>query len=245
MEQVFTSTPIPLDLLKRTFTEDFEFVIDYPKSKFKGKVLLTYLSNLGINCSLHLPDVDETLALVGDYLKTPTLVSIPELEEIVINILLFRKGDINDLNIDVDVVAKFIDENIESIERWERRINALPLFALSLHPGLKETMIGYPVDEDLTFSGINYVNLIKHRYFPLLVGDVPVEKYTYNATLFNEVVFGGKNLFHYFAIKENPLFLSLLALTEPETGKELALAMDTEIPLLQKLNGELADVSLI
>ncbi len=242
MEQVFTPTPIPLDVLKRKFTEELEFVIDYPNSKLKGKVFLTYLSNLGINCSLHLPNVDEALQLVAEYLKTPSLVSLPELEDIVINLLLHRKGDVNALSFDP---TEFIDENLDSIQRWERRIQSLPLFAISCISAHKDLVNNYPVDEDASFAGINFVHLIKHPAFTLLIGEVPESAYTYNPTFFNEHVFAGKNLFHYFAVQQNPLFLSLLALSDPETGKELAEALEATPPILEKMLAENKDVPLI
>lgn len=207
MEKIYTTAPIALPDLKRKFTEDVEFVIDYDNSKFKGKILITYLSNLDIKCELQIRDPDQALALLEEYLNIPTLVRVPDLENLAINVLLEYQGKPNKLNIEVD---DFIARNQEALARWTRRINSLILYTMQINQQFQEIVEEFPEDLDDGVVGINFVQLIKHELFPLLLEGVKPEELTWNKTFFNDYVFAGSNLFTYFSVKENPLFLGLL-----------------------------------
>lgn len=242
MEIINTIVPIPLDLMKRKFTEEVSFVIDYTNSKFKGKSFLTYLSNVDIECSVKCSGLEESLDLLKYYMATQTLVSLPELDNLVMNILLYGLGLPNDLEFDPE---EYVNENSESFARWVRRLFALPLFAATLLPNCGEVVNQYPVDEDESFSGINFVNLIKHPMFDILMASVKPEQYTYNKKFFSENVFGSKNLFHHFAIESNGLFTTILAIAEPETHKKLLDALEVEKSELVQLLGELNNVPTV
>jgi hypothetical protein len=213
MEKIVTTAPIPIAVLKRKFTEDIHFAIDYANSKFKGKTLITYLSNLNIKCNLMLQDVEEALALTAEYLYIPAVASIPDLEDVVINLLLAYQGKQNWLNFDID---PFVAEHREIIELWIKRINSLPLFALHCSGLYKEHVDTFPKDDDKSIAGINFVQLIKHPLFPLLVANIDECDFSYNEMWFNEYVFAGSNLFSFFAVKENPLYLGLISQLAPD-----------------------------
>lgn len=216
MEKIFTTAPIALVDLKRKFTEDVEFVLDYDNSKFKGKILITYLSNLDIKCELQIKDPELALLLLEDYLNIPTLVSVPYLEDFAINVLLEYQQKPNKLNIDV---GDFIARNLTSLERWTRRVNSLLLYTMYINQQFKPMVEEFPQDLDDGVVGINFVHLIKHELFPLLLENVHPDLITWNKTFFNDYVFAGQNLFTFFAVKENPLFLGLLCGLDDQTSE--------------------------
>lgn len=216
METIYTTAPIALPDLKRKFTENVEFVIDYDNSKFKGKILITYLSNLDIKCKLQIKDPDQALALLEEYLNIPTLVSVSDLEDLAINVLLEYQGKPNKLNIEV---GDFIARNMVALERWTRRVNSLLLYTMYINQQFKPMVEEFPQDLDDGVVGINFVHLIKHELFPILIEGVHPSMITWNRTFFDDYVFAGQNLFTYFAVKENPLFLGLLCGLDEQTSE--------------------------
>jgi len=222
MERIVTVAPIPLAVLKRKFTEDIHFVIDYTDSKFRGKTLINYLSNLDISCSLQLTNKEDALELVLEYMRIPAAVSLPDLENVVINLLLAAQGKVHFLSFDP---SEFLVEHQELIAQWLRRIASLRLYAIHCWGKDEAFVNSFPVDEDNSIAGINFVQLIKHELFVLLVADIPESEWSYNKMWFNDYVFGGKNMFHFFAVKENPLFLGLVSATDPSPE-------DSELPKL-------------
>jgi len=205
-----TCAPIPIVDLKRKFTEDIEFIIDYKNSKFKNKVLITYLSNLDLKCRLMLENQDESLELVVAYMHHPALAKIDDLLDVVINILLYHTNHPCLLSFDP---SDFIEANIDIINVWLRRIAALRLYAFFTDSSVdREFFNKWPVTpDDENMAGINYVHLIAHPLFHLLIDDIPLEAMTYSPFHFNEYVFSGKNLYTYFAVPQNPLYMATVA----------------------------------
>jgi len=218
---LFTTTPIPLQDLVRKQKEDIQFVIDYKNSKFRNKSLLVYLTNLDIKCRLHLESIEDALPLVKDYLHLPQIATAPDLDDAVVQILLHMQGKPSLLSFDP---TEFIAENRDILDTWMKRIRNLPLFALYATGEFDEVVQALPADENISVAGLNYVNLIKHPFFALLVEDVRPEEYSYNEVLFNKYIFAGKNLFYYFAVKENPLFIGSLIAMEGEEAMQQFLA---------------------
>ncbi len=86
MNVIETIVPIPLENLKKFFTDkDTFYLIDYEKSELKGKKFLTYLSNLDLPTDIKNPDLE----LVKEYLHSISLLNISSLENIVIYV--FKK----------------------------------------------------------------------------------------------------------------------------------------------------------
>jgi hypothetical protein len=221
--QVVTAAPIPLDVLKRKFTEDIEFVIDYEASRLKGKVLITYLSNLKVKCQIKLTDLDETLKLLEEYLNIPVLVDMPDLEALAMNLLMAFNGKPHTLKFDP---TDFFYRNRDALARWTRRLYSIPLYALYSMEQYRSHVDTFPIDTDDSIAGVNFVNLIKHDWFPLFMEGVEENLYSWNPTFFKEYVFQGNNLFHYFSHPNNPFFVGLLAIQDPEGFKELLPVMD-------------------
>lgn len=205
---IITTAPIPMDLLRLKFTEDVHYIIDYTQSKFKGKVLLTYLTNLNLDCEIKFSDTESEMSVFKEYLSLTSMVQAPQFENIVIHILLDVLGVPNGLTFDP---TEFIQENSDILARWLTNVAMLPTYSFHCHPKLKEHVNNYEeVEDDL--RGINFVNLIKHPDFPLLISAVPDSTWCWNKTFFNEPCFAGKDMFQFFMDKNNPLFISLLTM---------------------------------
>lgn len=212
MEKIHCTAPIGLAELKRKFTEDVEFVIDYDNSRFKGKTLITYLSNLDIQVRLDLKDPVAIQELLADYFNMSALVKIADLEELAMNVLLAFSEKPYVLPFDV---VPFIQANFDILSVWTRRLQSLPLYAIhTMGEKYHEYVFSFPEDTDDSVVGLNFVNLIKLPMFAVLIAGVSEEAYTWNKTFFTDYVFGGNNLFNYFAVKENPLFIGVLALQD-------------------------------
>lgn len=240
MERILTAVPIPMNDLRRKFTEDVEFVIDYKNCKLKNTPLITYLTNLNIKVRLNLESVEDCLELIKEYLRMPKIAPLQDLDLVVINMLLCEAGRPHLLAFDP---SEFLAANREIVDIWWTRLRQLPLFALYCHAataelkvksdeqGVETTIVRQyeevisqmPIDDNTSLVGINYINLIKQPQFAELMLTVKPEQMTYNPVLFNHFIFGGNNLFHYFAVPENPLFIGSIANDEDMVAFEQAL----------------------
>lgn len=239
--QIHTTAPIPLAELKRKFTEDIQFVLDVDNSRLKGRAFLTFLVNLQINCRLEFKSTEGLIDLLVDYLQCPQLASIPDLEDLAINVLLAATGKPCALPFDP---APFIEAHQELIETWLRRLDSLPLFALYCQPDLKaDVEANYPEDTDDSMVGINFVRLIEHELFPLLIDGVEESDYNWNKTYFNEYIFAGDNLFKFFASKNNPYFLGLLASQCPTEFQAILPPMQGVLEKASQMMKEIEHVS--
>ncbi|MNB72854.1 hypothetical protein D3C87_1193790 [compost metagenome] len=208
-----TVAPIPVTDLKRKFTEEVEFHISIDNSRLKDAALITYLSNLNIACRLKFGDAAMMQNLLVAYLKSTVLVSIGDLEELAINVILAATGKPFRLPFDPQ---PFIEANYELVDLWLRRLDSLPLYALQCKAELKEDVLNYPQDEDETLVGLNFVKLIAHENFPLVCLGIEESDYNWNKLFFNEYCFAGSNLFAFYAHKNNPYFMALIGQEAPE-----------------------------
>lgn len=228
---IHTQAPIPMDQLKRKFSENVEFVIDYDASSFKGAVFITYLTNLNLKCRLKFGSFASQLELLKEYLNSSMLVNVKEMEDLAINLLLLCRGENHFLTEDVE---PFINENEEIIEVWLRRILSLMVYALKVAPNTAALVDQFPEDDNDELAGINFVKLIDHELFPFFFGNVDKSELSWNKTLFDEYCFAGQNLFHYFANPRNPLFTGLLAFAEEDGLKKLEEAANQTIGLYKE-----------
>jgi hypothetical protein len=213
MNIINTTAPISIEDLKKYFADEtIQFNIDYKNSTLKGSKLLIYLGNLNVPCDLDLESNDEFLDLVKDYFNAKTLVTIPKIEIAAVEIMLGRKSFLgNDYNgvLTADQVATFIDNNKEIVDRWMSVLDSMTLFNMKTIdiPDCQEFVESFPPNDTDDLTGINFVNVLKYPDF-----------YTYYARLeentlinyrryFSEYMFKGKNLFHYWAVDANPMFI--------------------------------------
>lgn len=214
MKIIKTIAPIPIDELKQFFVDkDIKFVIDYKNSKLQGSKLLIYLSNLDIPCDIDIDD-DQNAAfeLLTEYLNSHFLVSIELLEKLALEAVLCYKKILVNANFD-----KFVEDNLEILERWSDILNSLALYNISTVsiPELKKQLNQFEVNNDDSSKGINFVNLLKHEVFYNFFSSFDKSKLKYYSNFFENSVFKGKNLYHYWANENNTMFILTWSIANP------------------------------
>lgn len=203
-EPVKTPAPIGLEDLKKFFRDKTTtYLIDYSKSTLKGKVLLTYLSNLELPCDIEFQEKEDMYEVLKEYLSFNMMVSIPFLEHKVLDILLQKKGVLELTD------GEFIKDNEEMLNEWVKRLDSLTLFNMYClqDATLKQFVTEHETVEDDSLEGINFVSLLKNEWFYEYLSFVDQENLRYYKVFFNDYVFKGKNLFSYWAVEQNPMFL--------------------------------------
>lgn len=206
MNIIETVAPIPIEELKKYFEDnDTGYLIDYENSKLKGTKLLIYLSNLDIPCDIKIDtESEEYFSLLTDYLNCPFLLDIPVLEMSAIELILCKKKIYQD-----ETLEKFIQENTEILNKWEKILDSCTLFNMYCvqEDSFKEFVKSYPAAQEESLDGINYVNLFKYPELYEYMSKIRKENLYYYEKHFNDYMFKGKNLYSYWAVPENPLFL--------------------------------------
>lgn len=213
MNFVETVAPISIENLKKYFTDKTTFfVINYKDSSLKGNKLITYLSNLDIPCDISFNgcDVNECYDLLKDYLNSSSLVSIPSLESLTINVLHQYKKLRNQTDIG------FIEANLEIIEKWVSKLDSLTLYNMNIiaNGTFKEFNERFENDPTDEMNGINFVSLLKNDYFYSFYETIDKSKLKVYPHYFNDYMFKGKNLYTYWANENNPLFLLTFGIAE-------------------------------
>jgi hypothetical protein len=238
MNIIETTAPISIDNLKKYFADKTTFfIINYKDSALKNTKLLTYLSNLDIPCDVNFKDCSEKecFDMIKDYLNTQTIVNIPSLEKATIGILQQTKGL-------VPIVDKdFIEENKEILNKWISKLESLTLYNMYIvkDETFKEFVNSFPVDETKEMTGVNFVSLLKHQNFYSFYQNTNQSHLKFYPYYFNEYIFKGKNLFHYWANENNPLFLLTYGIIEGLFN------VNEYVEIKNKTVQELKDVSLI
>lgn len=204
MNIIKTIAPISIDQLKLFFADkSIVFDIDYDASELKGQKLLTYLANLELPCNITFATADGLKEMLGDYLRSPFIVSIPSLEQITIMLLLQYKGLVE--VIDTDLLDAFKDE----LSTWIKKIDSLTLFNMYTisSDDIKDWVKSHPTDDTDSLEGVNFISLLKHDVTYNLFQAIDTSGLTYYSKYFNDYMFKGKNLFSYWAVPNNPMFL--------------------------------------
>lgn len=216
MNIIETGAPIAIEDLKKYFeNNEVNFLIDYEKSELKNDKLIIYLSNLDLPCDL----INFDLEFIQHYLNSSMLVTIPAVEEKVINLL----HDYKDNKSDVPF--------LEELELWERNIDSLTLFnmyTLDINE-INEWVESFPEDNTESLRGINFLSLLNNDLFYMLLTKVDKSKLTYLSTYFdvNNYMFKGKNLYYYWANIKNPLFKHTNAVAAGYSKRYLEVLNDT------------------
>ncbi len=223
MRIIETSAPIKIEDLKKYFEDkNTFFLIDYEKSTIKAEKLLTYISNLDVPCDIRFNSREDLKEMIGCYLKSSFIVSIPSLENTVISILLQHKSIIGIADQD------FLDEFKDHLDSWTTKLESLALYNLYIinEESFKKWVVEEH-DEDSTSSleGVNFVSLLKNvDFYDFYQNMVKVPKYY--SCYFNEYMFKGQNLYSYWANGNNPMFLLTWGIAEgkfnPQDYAEIA-----------------------
>jgi hypothetical protein len=214
-----TIVPISIDNLKKYFeNKNIKFLIDYDNSNLKDEKFLTYVSNLDIPCVIKFDRKNEShKELIKLYMNSKILVNLPVLEVEVLEICLQAFG--YDTKVDDESYSyhSFIEENDKTINEWLNILRSMSLYnfyTLTDNEKLKDEFILKQEKKNSEGFGINFVHLLKYEECSLLFtrksGD---EKLYYYEDIFNDYMFNGKNLFHYWQNENNNLFLLTWAVT--------------------------------
>jgi hypothetical protein len=201
-----TVAPIALEELKKYFVnKDIIFLIDYEKSSLTGAKLLTYLGNLDIPCDINLNfAIPAHFDLLKEYFETGNLLKISSLEKAAILCLLEKKELIN-----TNSFKEFIKENNELLNEWESRLDSLTLFNMQTVEvdEFKNFVEQFPESLADASKYVNFVNLIRYEDFFLYYSKIDNSKLKNYKNLFNNYCYRGKNLYSFWAVETNPLFL--------------------------------------
>lgn len=207
MSVISTTAPISIENLKLFFADkSTTYVIDYDNSSLQGQRLLTYLGNLDIPCDISAFDPTNAshAELLGDYLKTQSLVNIPALEQATIDCL-FEYKHITDTTHYRDFISKHEDD----IAEWVCRLDSLTLYNMWCieSDDCKQWVKQHPEDGADATSHVNFVKLLKYEHFYVYFSAVNQSNLKNYTTLFNEYCFKGKNLFEFWGVAQNPMFV--------------------------------------
>lgn len=201
MNFVETALPIPIEDLKKFFEDkNTYFVVDMKDNTLSNDKVLTYLSNLNVPCDIINPDLE----LLKEYLNSKSLVNIPTLERLAIDVLFTYKKLQS-----VEEYNQFIDENIDILKKWEGILDSLVLYnvyTLNLEE-TTEHVESHPVDETDDLTGVNFLSLLKNEDFYYYYNAANPDNLKFYKKYFNDYMFKGSNLFEYWANENNPMFM--------------------------------------
>ena len=225
--------PLAIDQIKEFFeNKNLFFFVDYSQSKIKGNMFLTYLSNLDLPFEIMLNGTpkQEVFDLVKTFMETRNQSSSDVLRLTVADIILTHKGIDTSLWLQnkvlkTDEIREFIGLNLELVKKWDTFLSSMMIFMLKSFPDLEKNLKiseAFPHLKDPNYIGGNVVQLFSIPGFLELFFSVPYagELYYFDAQ-FEELMFKGKNLFHYFHCDENTFFGFINSIGSGEMTSEM------------------------
>jgi hypothetical protein len=215
-----TIAPISLENLKVYFSDkSTRYLIDYKNSKLQEQKILTYLSNLDLNCDIEIEDFKDPVnaKLLQTYFASTTLVNIPTLERAAMSVLFEYKG-----LIEPGHFSDFIKENLELVKSWVQKLDSLVLFnTFTINDeAAKQEVRNYPEDDTDSVQGINWVSLLKNQEFFYFYQILDVSNLRYYSRYFSENIFKGRNLYSFWATEQNPMFLITWGILEQQINSK-------------------------
>lgn len=213
------TVPLEISQIKEYFeNKKLFFLINYAESKIKGNMFLTYISNLDLPCEIILDKTskEEKFELLKFYMETRNLTISNILKLTTAQMMLEYKG-FDTTTIFMNPVftreecAEYIKTNSELVQRWNVFISSSLVFILTSVPALEESFAfkdTFKVIDDPHYIGSNVVHLYSVPSFLELFFSKPADtEVFYFKPQYEEYMFRGKNLFHFFFCPENTLFL--------------------------------------
>ena len=226
---VKTSLPFSEDELDKYFDEieKYYFIIDYKKSKYKGRTLLNYIYNSGMECDFCIEDLDKDVSsLLVEFVKHDCLVHVSVLEDLWSEVLLKFLSD--DYHSSEDTVDAFTDTFIKEHEDVIKEVVEV-IFAIQVHltqvcSGLDGIIPG--VDEKAQeLTGNNIISLRHGMKFWETMALMSDKATAHNYSIFQDFRFDGKRLSAVFLSEFNPFTLMMAAINfnkkdEADNAKE-------------------------
>lgn len=213
------SMPLQIEELKEFFTnKESKYIVEYSKCELKDHRFIAYVSNLEMNCLVDLTNCGfgEKSSLILSYMESKNMVNIPSLLNCIAQILLEKKG-INTEQIIVnsvftkDEMSQFIKNNSQILQKWINFIDSSPVYMMTLNKEIEEKYKPEAISEqidDINYIGLNVAWMFSVPCFLEFYLSAPnVSKMYYFKQQFKEYMFRGKNLFSYFCVPENTLFV--------------------------------------
>ena len=225
------TAPIQLDDLKKYFTDkSLNFHINYTNSVLQDKKLLVYLSNLGVPCDIILSDTfsfEERSNLLKQYMMLPLIIDVPLLNLAASLVIFKAKGyNIEDAYpnpyFSEQEVNKFLIDYDDMIQKWIKFLDSCTIYAQKCIPELnsKEFLVwGIEIISDREYVGYSIVKLFSLSFFFNNYYKKPLGPLAYFELQFEDYMFQGKNLYHYFASKNN-ILLPLLRILGQDTNHD-------------------------
>lgn len=199
------------ELLEFVENQDKVFNIDIVNDEFDNKTSLIYISNLNIKCNCLFNDSNKKLDFIKEYLLSSRIVSIENIEKMVIKVILYSIGyKLKDFEADIteEECEKFIKDNEELVSKLQTFLDSLVIYGISTYvqeDKKKDFMKDIETIDDAEYIGLNVVNLLKYQElsFYYVFRDIG-EQYNF-VKQFNDYIFDGKNLFYHFNNDNNML----------------------------------------
>lgn len=216
-----TKVPLSVDLIKEYFeNKKLFFIVSYVDSSIKGNLFLTYLSNLDLPFEIDFTGAtfDQKFEIMKNYFESRNISDSDVLCLNAADILLTYRGIdtstiFNNTLFTLDEKKDFIAKNEKSISHWSSFIGSSIVYLLKVFPDLNDVLkieSVFPKIEESGYVGANVVRLFSVPHFmEFFFSAPPIEKIYYFKHQFEDNMFKGTNLFHYFNVPENT-FLHLI-----------------------------------
>jgi hypothetical protein len=226
------SVPLEISQIKEFFeNKELFFIIDYAKSKIKGSMFLTYISNLELPSEIYFGSASkaEKFEILKIFLETRNLCTSDVLRFTAAQVLLvYRKLNaasvISNPLLTTEDCEEFIAQNAELMKRWNTFIESSMIYTLTSFKELDDAYqfsTSFEVIDDANYVGNNVVQLFSVPNFMETFFSVPAmgPNYFFKAQ-FREYMFKGKNMFEYFYCPENSIVGIFTGLLEGTVGAE-------------------------
>lgn len=218
------TVPLEIDSIKEFFqNKELFFLIDYTKSKIKGNMFLTYISNMDLPCEILFNDIPkvEKFELLKIYMETRNLNSSNALKLAAAQVMLEFLGldTINMLDnpgFTREECREFLNANHQIIEKWDTFIRSSMIYMLTSMKDVEEEYqfkTKFKMIDDPNYLGNNVVQLFSvPSFLEFYFSTKPTSEIYYFKQQFEEYMFRGKNFYDFFAVPQNSLFFTMQAL---------------------------------
>lgn len=220
LKENIRSVTVPLDInqIKEFFqNKELFFLIDYTKSKIKGNMFLTYISNMDLPSDILLAQLpkEEKFELIKIYLETRNINNAGALRFAAAQLMLENRGlETKDI-FETPVLTKeecteFISINKELFDKWDTFIQSTMVYFLTSVEAIEKQhnfKSDFTLIDDPQYIGCNVVNLFSvPSFLELYFSKPPTRELHYFKQQFEEYMFRGKNFYHYFMVPQNSLY---------------------------------------
>lgn len=210
--QEYIKIPLEIDVLQSVLkSKDIFLNIDYNKSKpLRNNGFLSYISNLGIQCSININDIDEIELeeLLLCFMTTRQLVICDDLTVLLCVVILKFMGidsdGIHNFTITDKFFDRFIQKNNELLMKYYIFISSLLTYTSKIIEENNDISVSFKNYEgfitDGAWVGTNVVTLFEiESFFELFFSRKELDYPQFYFTIqFDEMVFNALPLHHYF-----------------------------------------------